>query len=176
LRTSVGVTLSALVLSIAVWLEQRSSVPSELPRCPTAERVVRIDTRTHALVACEDGVAVHAYRVRLGRGGVGKTREGDLRTPLGSYALAPPRPSDRFGTFVLVGYPTLEQERAGYTGSAIGIHGPPRHLRALGPYLNVIDSTAGCIGIATDDEMNELSAWLESRDVRRVEIEGPDAS
>lgn len=155
---------------IAITLELRASLPSTLPRCPSIATMVFVDTDARVLLACEGGEVAHAYRVRIGSAGVGKTREGDRRTPLGVYPLVAPRDSERFGTFVLVGYPTAEQVSLGYTGSAIGVHGPPRHLRVLGPYLNAIDSTAGCIGIATDAQMDELRAWIEAHEVDRIEL------
>lgn len=170
LARAFGLVVIALASAAAITLEVRASLPSTLPECPSYEAMVFVDTDARVLLACEGGQIAHAYRVRIGSAGVGKTREGDRRTPLGRYPLVAPRDSDRFGTFVLVGYPTPEQVSEGYTGSAIGVHGPPRHLRLLGPYLNAIDSTAGCIGIATDAQMDELRAWIESREVDRIEL------
>jgi hypothetical protein len=160
----------ALGLAALVVLARRASLPPTLPPCPSSDAVVFVDTRTRVLLACEGGQVAHAYRVRLGSAGVGKTREGDRRTPLGAYPLGPPRDSERFGTFVPVGYPTPAQAQRGFTGSAIGVHGPPRALLALGPYLNAFDTTAGCIGLATDAEMRELRAWIADRGVDRIEL------
>lgn len=170
LARALGLLAIALTSVVAITLEVRASLPSTLPSCPTSETMVFVDTDARVLLACEGGEIAHAYRVRIGSAGVGKTREGDRRTPLGRYPLVAPRDSERFGTFVLVGYPTPEQVSEGYTGSAIGVHGPPRHLRVLGPYLNAIDSTAGCIGIATDAQMNELRAWIETRGADHIEL------
>lgn len=170
LARAFGLVVIALATAMAITLELRASLPAELPRCPSGQSTVFVDTDARVLLACEEGQIAHAYRVRIGSAGVGKTREGDRRTPLGVYPLVAPRDSERFGTFVLVGYPTAEQVSLGYTGSAIGVHGPPRHLRILGPYLNAIDSTAGCIGIATDAQMDELRAWIEAHEVDRIEL------
>jgi hypothetical protein len=170
LSSRVGFALSCVVLVLAIWVEARASVPHALPSCPAGATLVLVDTDARVLVACEDGHAALAYRVRLGSGGVGKTREGDRRTPLGRYRLEAPRPSELTGTFVHVGYPTEAQRAAGYTGSAIGIHGPLRDQRYLGAYTNVFDTTAGCVGLATDEEIEELADWISSRGVDEVEI------
>jgi hypothetical protein len=170
LPSRVGLALLSGALVLAIWVEARASVSHALPPCPGGATLVVVDTDARVLVACEDGRAALAYRVRLGSGGVGKTREGDRRTPLGRYPLEAPRPSELTGTFVHVGYPTEAQRAAGYTGSAIGIHGPLRDQRYLGAYTNVFDTTAGCVGLATDEEIEELAGWISSRGVDEVEI------
>jgi len=169
-RRTVALSVLVVALLAFVALERRSSLPGTLPGCPSTEAVVFVDTHAHVLLACEGGLAAHAYRVRLGSGGAGKTREGDRRTPLGVYGLAAPRRSERFGTFVPVGYPTAAQVALGYTGSAIGVHGPPRALRPFGRYLSAFDTTAGCVGLASDAEMDELRGWIEARGVVRIEL------
>lgn len=101
--------------------------------------------------------------MRLGKHGVGKEREGDGKTPIGRYALGAPRRSKAYATFIPVGYPTEEQRRRGMTGGAIGVHGPDRRVRWLGALVNAFDTTDGCVGVATDDEMREIVAWLDRK-------------
>jgi murein L,D-transpeptidase YafK len=84
--------------------------------------------------------------------------------------LAAPRSSQKFGTFVLIGYPTPAQREEGFTGGAIGIHGPHRQLEWLGSLNNVLDTTDGCIGLATDEEMDQLSAWIRKSKASRIVI------
>ncbi|MEZ4367173.1 MAG: L,D-transpeptidase family protein [Kofleriaceae bacterium] len=148
----------------------RASQPARAPAaCPDGELVL-IDTTARVLRLCEDGRAVATMAVALGQGGVGKTREGDARTPLGRYPLAPPRASrSGFGTFIPVGYPTAEQRRAGYTGGAVGIHGPPDGAELADAEVTAIDWTLGCIALARGD-LARLVAWVEARAVGVVEL------
>jgi len=123
----------------------------------------------HSLDLCQDGRSLGSHRVALGTGGTGKRVQGDGKTPLGLYPLGAPRPSPSFGTFVPVGYPTPAQHKLGFTGSAVGIHGPPRGW--VGALSTTIDWTAGCIALGTDAEIESISAWIRTRRVRAVRIE-----
>jgi murein L,D-transpeptidase YafK len=114
---------------------------------------------------------VQRYRVRFGFGGLGKTREGDRKTPLGTYALDAPRASAKYGTFIGLGYPTEAQRAAGYTGSAVGVHGPGRSSRWLGRVSTWFDTTDGCIALGTDEEMDALAAWVREAGARSIVIE-----
>jgi murein L,D-transpeptidase YafK len=133
--------------------------------------LVVVRTTEHRLYACETGSIVRSYDVRLGRHGTGKTRAGDGKTPLGTYPLGVPRPSKDYGTFIPIGYPTAQQARRGLTGSAIGLHGPLRSVRWLGRAVNWFDTSDGCIGIATDDEMSILARWVRTKRPRTIVIE-----
>src|SRR5262245_38553864 len=100
---------------------------------------------------CDEGRRTRAFRISIGRGGVDKRREGDYKLPLGRYRLGAPRPSKGWHLFVPIGYPTAQQRRSGYTGSAVGIHGLPRCCQ--GPAITDTDWTFGCIALGTDDEL-----------------------
>lgn len=132
---------------------------------------VVVHTRQRALFLCDGGTRSGRYPVALGAGGLGKRREGDERTPLGAYPLGPPRASKSYGTFVPVGYPTAAQARLGFTGGAIGIHGPPRALAHAGGVSTAMDWTAGCIAVGSDDEAQAIAAWVRARPHPTVHIE-----
>ena len=132
------------------------------------EAIVVVDTRAHTLDLCEAGRSDGQFRVRLGKNGTGKSREGDGKTPLGRYPLGEPEPSASFGTFARIGYPTAEQRKLGYTGSAVGVHGPGRGVRWLGGLVNTFDLTDGCVGIATDAEMKRVAEWSRAHRVRTI--------
>jgi murein L,D-transpeptidase YafK len=139
--------------------------------CRAGETAVVVNTEDHRLHLCQAGRPIAGYRVALGAGGTGKQREGDGKTPLGAYQLAPPRASASYGTFVHVGYPTPAQQRAGLTGSAVGIHGPPRGWSGGSALATAVDWTAGCIAVGSDAEIEAISAWLRRLQVRSVRIE-----
>ena len=158
-----------LVSSLLMAATLPSSVPEGCARSQSA--LVWADTKAHRLYACEAKTIAVSYDIRLGRHGTGKTRAGDVKTPLGAYSLGTPRASQKYGTFIPVGYPTAAQSRRGFTGGAIGIHGPLRSVRWLGHAVNWFDTSDGCIGLATDREMEALAEWVRARRVRRILIE-----
>jgi hypothetical protein len=140
--------------------------------CDAGETGVVVDTTAHRLHLCERGAVKARFAVALGMNGVDKRRTGDNRTPLGIYPLGTPRASASFHRFVPVAYPTPAQARAGLTGSAIGIHGPPRGLDGIARLQALVatDWTAGCIAVATDDDIEAIVRWLDTRNVRIVRL------
>ncbi|SRR6266540_19731 len=140
-----------------------SSVP-----CAVDGHLVVVDTNAHTLWLCSGRRVVAYFKVALGRGGLDKTRQGDGRTPLGTYSLGPPRPSARFGTFIPIGYPTPDQSARGFTGKDVGIHGPERRASWLGSLSTWIDWTAGCVATGTDEELAVVAAFVRERSPRVV--------
>jgi L,D-peptidoglycan transpeptidase YkuD (ErfK/YbiS/YcfS/YnhG family) len=133
--------------------------------------LVLVDTAAHRMHLCQGSVAAASHRVALGWRGIGKRRRGDGKTPLGVYPLGPPRPSRKYGVFIPVEYPTPEQRQQGFTGSAIGIHGPPRDSRHLG-LANVADDwTLGCIAVADDATIQAVAAWVRANRGAAILIE-----
>jgi murein L,D-transpeptidase YafK len=153
------------------WWSTAGAAKTAKVSCHGQASVVVVDTSEHALALCENGRQVESFGVRLGRHGTGKRREGDGKTPIGTYAFGDPVPSAAYGTFIPVGYPTEQQRRDGFTGSAIGVHGPGRGVRWLGSWVNLLDMTDGCVGIATDAEMQRIGDFVRSRKVHRILIE-----
>jgi len=154
-------------LCASILLAGRLSGASE---CPPGDPLVLVDTATHRLRLCENGVAVRVFRVALGRGGTGKRKEGDNRTPLGVYPLGMPQPSSRFGTFIPVGYPTQEQAAAGLTGTDIGIHGPDQQFAFLGRATVSADWTAGCVAVGSDAAIQAIAEWVLAKHVGSIEL------
>jgi murein L,D-transpeptidase YafK len=140
--------------------------PAPGPCLPSETAVVVVAARNR-LFLCERGRTVADHRVALGAGGLGKRRAGDGKTPLGRYRLGPPRPSSSFGIFVPVGYPTRPQLAQGFSGSAIGIHGPPLTV-PLGAWRNW---TAGCIALGRHAEIDAVAAWIRRRRVSEIRIQ-----
>ena len=138
--------------------------------CAAPDARIVVDTAAHRLALCERDREVASFSVRLGRGGVGKTTEGDHKTPRGTYPLGEPRKSERYGTFIPVGYPTAEERRRGYTGGDIGIHGPHRWVRWMGSLVNSFDLSDGCVGLASDAEMARIAGWVRASGAHTVEL------
>lgn len=149
------------VAALAIVLVGTSSVPARGDVCKDTSIVV--DTATRVMTLCERGAAVATFPVAIGQNGVGKEKEGDKKTPLGTYTLGKPRPSKDYGTFIPIGFPTADQKKRGITGGAIGIHGPDRRLRALGSLAVALGWTYGCVAVASDAEMMSISRWIGRR-------------
>jgi L,D-peptidoglycan transpeptidase YkuD (ErfK/YbiS/YcfS/YnhG family) len=167
-------TLPALLALVVAPVAARTPAlaPDRAPVCRAGESAVVVDTGAHRLHLCWRGEIERSFAVFLGIDGVDKRREGDNRTPLGTYPLGAPRASQSFHTFVPVAYPTPAQARMGFTGGAIGIHGPPRGAAGLSRLMELVrlDWTAGCIAVATDQEIDEIAAWLRRREVKEVRL------
>jgi murein L,D-transpeptidase YafK len=150
---------AALVIALA----GTSVVPARADVCERAAPSIVVDTATRVMTLCEDGEAVATFPVAIGQNGVGKEKEGDRKTPLGTYTLGKPRPSKGYGTFIPIGFPTVAQKERGVTGGAIGIHGPERRLRAFGSLAVALGWTYGCVAVGSDAEMMSIARWMGRR-------------
>jgi murein L,D-transpeptidase YafK len=139
--------------------------------CEKFHTSLLVDTNNHKMWLCQANRSVGEFEVALGRGGVDKHKRGDKKTPLGEYALGTPRPSDRFNTFIPVSYPTQEQVSNGYSGSAIGIHGPLRTFRRFGSMTTRYNWTSGCIAVGTDEDISEIAQWIKEQKVSKIFIQ-----
>ena len=162
----------ALLVSTSPAPPPSPSTPTSPSSCERNETAVVVDTRTHQMHLCAGGKVERTFAVALGTRGVGKQRQGDNRTPLGRYGLGPPRASKDFHIFVPVGYPTPAQARLGFTGSAIGIHGPPRGYSTLAQLAMLVsqDWTAGCIAVTSDADIETVATWVRKQEVRDVRL------
>lgn len=129
-------------------------------------------TKRHRLLLCDSDRVQHAYLLRSGRNGVGKMREGDRKTPLGRYGLGAPRPSETYHLFIPVDYPTPAQRAQGFTGFAIGLHGPARDRREMLSAKGKIGNwTQGCLAVDTKAEIEHIADWLGSHPGADIVIE-----
>lgn len=121
----------------------------------TVRHAIAIDTSHSRLYLFENRaggpVQIASYYVALGRLGVGKSLESDLRTPLGIYfatgRLDTRELDDFYGAGALpLNYPNEHDRLHGRTGSDIWLHGVPSDQYSRPP-----SSTNGCIVLANDD-------------------------
>jgi L,D-transpeptidase YnhG len=101
------------------------------------------------------------YYASVGKMGVEKNIEGDLKTPLGIYyvtnTLDPNSLKDLYGAGALpINYPNPYDMRRGKTGSGIWLHGVPQAQFARAP-----KATDGCVAVSNPDLVDI---------VKRVEI------
>lgn len=132
------------------------TIPSQFLQLSAGTRhAIAIDTSRARLYLFENtagGLKLLAdYYVSVGKSGIEKGMEGDLRTPLGVYFvtsnLDPKSLKDFYGAGALpINYPNPYDARRGRTGSNIWLHGTPPEQFARAP-----QATDGCVVLANPD-------------------------
>ncbi len=102
------------------------------------------------------------YYVSIGKSGIEKSIEGDLRTPLGVYFITnnlnPKSLKEFYGAGALpINYPNPYDLRRGKTGSGIWLHGTPPSQFSRAPR-----ATDGCVVLANPD-LERLLTTVQAR-------------
>ncbi|WP_286237164.1 L,D-transpeptidase family protein [Neptuniibacter halophilus] len=122
---------------------------------PQQKHIIVVDTRLSRLFLFENQqgvpVLVKDYYASYGRGGIGKEKRGDLKTPLGVYfvtsRLEDEQLPSRYGSGALpLNYPNVWDQRHGRTGSGIWLHGSPVETYSRPP-----KASEGCISLTNPD-------------------------
>lgn len=160
------IAVLALAVSCAHW-----------PRAPLAEGTVADRVVVHKadrrLELYQGDRLLRSYRISLGREPQGpKRREGDLRTPEGSYLIDYRNPQSAFHRALHISYPRRDQVAAARSrgvppGGLIMIHGLPNGAGFIGRLHLLSDWTLGCIAV-TNDEIEEI--WRVVPDGTRIHI------
>jgi murein L,D-transpeptidase YafK len=137
-----------------------------------AERIV-VEKASRRLMLLRGGDVIATYPVKLGLNPYGhKQREGDFRTPEGSYHLSRRNPRSEFFLSLEVSYPSpADRARARSAGVPPGglimIHGQPNIPRKPAEYYVSNDWTDGCIAVSNSDMVD---IWLRTRIGIPIEI------
>lgn len=131
-------------------------IPSQLTNLSSQNKhVIAIDTSRARLYLFENSTTglklLNDYYISVGKSGIEKTAEGDLRTPLGVYFvtsnLDPKSLKDFYGSGALpINYPNQLDLKRGKTGSGIWLHGSPPAQFSRAPL-----ATDGCVVLANPD-------------------------
>ena len=163
-----GVAAVLLVVCLVVACrDTRQSVARHAP----ADRVV-VYKAERKLLLLHDGYVERSYHVRLRLNPVGqKEREGDSRTPAGTYRLTH-NPRRDYYLSLKVSYPNEADLERAHThhwdgGGLIMIHGQPNVLKHAPEYYRTHDWTDGCIAVSNAD-MAEI--WRLTRDGTPIDI------
>lgn len=143
------------------WSHYRAAPPpgavpdAVLKLAPRFRHLVVVDLLRHRLYLWRnegsDLKLIADFYASIGRGGVGKETEGDLRTPLGLYHVTEYKPDRELpelygdGAFP-VDYPNDIDRLRGRSGYGIWIHGVPRDTYSRSPR-----SSEGCVVLANND-------------------------
>ncbi len=139
---------------------------------PIADRVV-IDKSDRLLHLFDNGEVIRTFEVALGLRPEGdKEREGDQKTPEGSYLLDMRNPNSDFFLSIRVSYPDVSDRAAASAkgvspGGAIMIHGQPNEPSRSEAYYKTQDWTDGCIAVSNSDM---IDIWLMTGENTPIEI------
>jgi len=122
---------------------------------------IQVEKSSRQLKIFKSGRLIRSYPIALGRSPIGaKTREGDNKTPEGSYIIDWRNPSSGYHLSLHVSYPspadmTRARQAGIQPGGAIMIHGLRNGLGWLGRAHRPFNWTRGCIAV-TNPEIEEL--------------------
>jgi murein L,D-transpeptidase YafK len=138
-----------------------------------ADKVVVIKSK-RVMLLLNNGEILKAYRISLGKHPVGhKTRQGDQKTPEGTYVIDSRIPDSKFYLALHISYPNdsdiKNAQKLGIDpGGDIVIHGLPNGLgKKIGKLHRMTDWTDGCIAL-TNSEIEEI--WKLIPDGTTIEI------
>ena len=163
---SVSVLFIVGVITYAYW------PTTPLPDGARADSVLVLKGERR-LVLMQGGKPIATYRVALGAAPIGhKTREGDEKTPEGSYVLDYRNDKSAFHLSLHVSYPNAADRsqakaRGVEPGGMIMIHGLGRDMERFGRWHRFMDWTDGCIAV-TNQEMEQI--WRAVGDGTPIEI------
>lgn len=148
------------VLRARILLFTLLSFPGAAQSSAVIDHIV-VYKNEHKLVLFSHGAQVKSYRIALGGNPTGpKTRQGDHRTPEGSYVLDSRNPNSHFYKAFHISYPSSKDIAAAQKlgvnpGGDIMLHGLPKQYAWVGKGHTLHDWTDGCIAV-TNEEMDEL--------------------
>ena len=132
------------------------ALPAEFINLSARNRhAIAVDTSRSRLNLFANSAAglrlVADYYISVGKSGVEKKAEGDLRTPLGVYFITsnldPKSLTNFYGAGALpINYPNILDSHRGKTGKGIWLHGTPPGQFSRPPY-----ATDGCVVLANPD-------------------------
>jgi murein L,D-transpeptidase YafK len=153
---------SLLILSagLSATLYWTHGDPFSLPPGTRADRIL-VEKAARRLTLFDGLTPLKQYAIALGRSPVGpKQREGDGRTPEGTYFIDRRKSNSAFHRALHVSYPsvadTTKAAGVGFSpGGDIMIHGLRNGLGWLGAIHRSADWTAGCIAV-TNAQIEEI--------------------
>jgi L,D-peptidoglycan transpeptidase YkuD (ErfK/YbiS/YcfS/YnhG family) len=126
----------------------------------SADKVV-IEKKARRLMLISKGEVLKTYKIALGKNPTGpKERQGDNKTPEGTYVIDSRNRDSRYSCSLHISYPNeRDKERARELGVSPGgdimIHGLKNGFSWMGDAHAKVDWTQGCIAV-TDEEIKEI--------------------
>jgi murein L,D-transpeptidase YafK len=139
------------------------SVNDELIKKEKAHKIIVAKAKRVMVLVDKEGKVLSRHRISLGKNAVGtKLKQGDYKTPEGTYTIVDMRPDKKYYREILISYPhkvDIERSRklGFHPGSGITIHAQvPWNWDGNGDdYTLAHDWTEGCISV-TNTGMNTI--------------------
>lgn len=169
MKLRVALAFFVCLAALAAWAHWPIDA---LPPGTTADRIV-VEKAARRLTLYRGTTALRSYPVSLGLVPVGpKEREGDKKTPEGSFRITEHKQDSSFHLALRVSYPepadiARARQLGVSAGSDIMVHGLPNGLGIFGRTHRLRDWTAGCVAL-TNPEIEEIFRVV-TRDAR-IEI------
>jgi len=169
-KRSDGIVLLTLMLTITVTLFFLPTANGS--DFPVADKVL-IEKEKRKLYLMKDGQPFRTFDIALGVAPIGdKDREGDAKTPEGSYMLDARNPNSDYFLSIHISYPNrLDRDEAKSNGvdpgGQIMIHGQPNTPTYSAGYYKREDWTNGCIAVSNSDM---IDIWLMTPNSVAIEI------
>jgi murein L,D-transpeptidase YafK len=148
-----GVLVIACI-SLALAITVNAQTPTQVDR-------ILVEKSKRTLTLLNGTEVVKTYKVALGRQPEGaKDRQGDHKTPEGTYSVDAKKADSKFHKALHISYPSpADRERANKLGisqgSDVEIHGLGSMWGWVGAQHRRIDWTDGCIAV-TNEEIDEI--------------------
>ena len=161
-----------MIFALSVILLLVTCIGEVAASLDTVDKVVVIKSE-RKMVLLKRGTVFRSFDVALGRNPVGpKVRQGDHRTPEGTYLLDWRNGQSRFYRSIHISYPSEADLRNARkqgvpAGGDIMIHGLPKGKESVGELHTLVNWTKGCIAV-TNAEMDEI--WRVVPDGTPIEI------
>ncbi len=133
-------------------------------RTEPADKVL-IEKKARRLTLLTKGEVIKTYKIALGGNPVGpKERQGDKKTPEGTYVIDSRNGNSGFHLSLHISYPNAKdrmraKELGVLPGGDIMIHGLKNGSKEIGAFHAAIDWTDGCIAV-TNQEMEEIYRFV----------------
>ena len=160
---------AVLTLGFVLSLLSAPATPNDFP---VAEKIV-VEKEKRKLHLLRGGRPFRTFDIALGVAPAGdKEREGDFKTPEGTYLLDARNPDSDYFLSIHISYPNTQDRREaavkGYDpGGQIMIHGQPNEPTYSAAYYATSDWTNGCIAVSNSDM---IDIWLMTPNDTPIEI------
>ncbi len=155
--------LVGLLLNSPMALSYQKAHPSTSSKSLKQAQIdtILVEKHKRIMTVLHKDKAIKTYKIALGFSPEGhKVKEGDGKTPEGTYFIVGKNPQSKFHLSLKLSYPSVEQQKSAKTkgvnpGGDIMIHGLAPHLEKKGKWHAMRDWTLGCIAV-TNDEIDEI--------------------
>ena len=129
-------------------------------RTESADKIL-IEKKERRLMLISKGEVIKTYKIALGGDPIGpKEREGDSKTPEGTYVIDSRNKDSHYHRSLHISYPNERDKKRARElgvspGGSIMIHGIKKGFSWVGDAHTEVDWTKGCIAV-TDEEIEEI--------------------